>query len=416
MIAIPFVFFLYLFVKYYKKNGLYSISTGLLGIYTVFSFFAILIDLTDSYSGICPYVDISIESPILYCGLLYLVIHPFLNIRETEIISVSSVKEYTYIDVVVYLYLFVFIGMVLLTYQDLFRNLQLLVLNDNLKADFRFGREEVLSITGFSLYLYNRLRILSFGSLNLIFLMFYSMAYRNKSMKYYIALILGSLSSVYDGILHIDRSIVVYWGMVFIMCLLMFYRNLDGSNKKIIKYTFGIFGGILLAYVAFINILRFSSGDMNSDSYLISYLGQSYVNFCTFVQKLELPEYSTIHVFPVYNNIVNPGYHGEDWHMYIEWRTGIFIMCFSTFVGEFISNMGIWWTILWCVAFSFICRRLLYRENPGEIKLSQYYLLFALLCMPYLGVFASYYHVPAREYTALLFYLVLRFSESKSIV
>lgn len=414
MIAIPFVFFLYLFVKYYKKNGLYSISTGLLGIYTVLSFFAILIDLTDSYSRICPYIDISIESPILFCGLLYLVMHPFLNVRETDIISVTSVKKYTYIDALVYLYFFVFIGIVLLTYQDLFRNLQLLALNDNLKADFRFGREEVLSITGFKLYLYNRLRILSFGSLNLVFLLFYTLAYRKKSWKYYVALILGSLTSAYDGIVHIDRSTVVYWGMVFILCTLLFYKKLNDSNKTFIKYILGVFGGLLLVYVAFINIMRFSSGDMHSDNYFISYLGQSYINFCTFVQELELPEYSTIHVFPVLNNIVNHEYHSEDWQMFVEWKTGIFIMCFSTFVGEFISNMGIWWTILWCVVFSFICRRLLRREYSGEIKLSQYYLLFALLCMPYLGVFASYYHVPAREYTALLFYLVIRFSESKA--
>lgn len=393
---------------------MYSISTGLLGIYTVLSFFAIMIELTDSYSSICPYVDISIESPILYCGLLYLVIHPFLNVRETEIVSITSVRKYTYIDALVYLYFFVFIGIVLLTYQDLIRNIQLLMLNENLKSDLRFGREEVLSINGFRLYLYNRLRILSLGSLYLIFLMFYSMVYRNKSLKYYIALIIGSLSSVYDGILHIDRSCVVYWGMAFVMCLLMFYRNLNDINKRIIKYTLGFFGGLILAYVAFINILRFSSGDMESDSYLISYLGQSYINFCTFVQKLELPKYSTIHVFPIYNNIVNHGFLGEDWHMYVEEKTGIFIMCFSTFVGEFISNMGIGWTILWCLAFSFICKKLLHRRKTEEIKLSQYYLLFALLCMPYLGIFVSFYHVPAREYTALLFYIVIRLSESKA--
>ncbi|WP_373134256.1 O-antigen polymerase [Phocaeicola plebeius] len=415
MIAVPFIFFSFLFLKYKKKTGLKSIPTLLTGVYMTISFFAILIDRMNLYNSICPYVDIKIESAFLFCGLLYITILPFLKANDNKISKILPCTTTKWIDLLVYFYFYSLIIIILLTYQDLLRNIFLLGANENLKADFRFGREEVVHLNGVPLMIYQRLRFFSSSSLMLLFIFFYALAFWKKKTRYYILIFIGSLGCIYDAALHIDRSAIIYWMMFFVLCVCFFYRFLQEKQKKTIKVIGIITLGLILCYIIYINIARFSNLDISAEEYIISYLGQSYINFSLFIQELNLPSYTTIHVFPFTNHLVDPEFIGTDWYMYVQNKTGIFIMCFSTFIGEFISNMGLINTIIWCIAFSFICFRLLKRKQINEISSSQLFLLFALVCMPYLGIMASYYHVYAREIGALLFYFVFRISEHKKI-
>lgn len=413
MIAIPFFFFLILFVVYIKKNGFLCISTALLGIYVLISFFAIMIDYLDLYSNICPYIDINFGTSLLYCFMLWITMYPFLEVKDNKIQRISPMRSTKYLDRVVYFYFISFIIIIGLTYHDLIKNMVLLSVNDDLKADFRFGREEAVSLHGFSLYIYMRLRFFSISSLILLFYMFYSMAFLKKSKTFYAITFFSSMSCVYDSVLHIDRSAIVYWLMCFILCAFMFYRYLVKRQKKAIKYLGFSAVGIIVCYVVFINAARFANADVSGGDQIINYLGQSYINFAVFIQNLDLPKYTTIHVFPFLNHLIDPQYRGEDWHMYIQSRTGIFIMCFSTFIGEFISNMGCINTIIWCVCFSLLSKWLLFRSNASVIRPSQYFLMFALVCMPYLGIMGSYYHVYAREICTLFFYIIFRISEKR---
>lgn len=413
MIAVPFIFFGYLFFKYIKKTGLRSIPTLLTGVYMTISFFAILIDRMNLYSDICPYVDINIESALIFCGLLYITIVPFLKVNDNKISKIRPCTTTKWIDLLVYFYFYSFIIIVLLTYQDLLRNILLLGANENLKADFRFGREEVVHLNGVPLMIYQRLRFFSSSSLMLLFIFFYTLAFWKKKTRYYICIFIGSLGCIYDSVLNIDRSAVIYWMMFFILCACFFYRFLQEKQKKTIKILGLITLGLVLCYAIYINIARFSNVELSADEYIISYLGQSYINFSLFIQELNLPKYTTLHVFPFTTRLINPDLISTDWYMYIQNKTGIFIMCFSTFIGEFISDMGLINTIIWCIAFSFISFRLLKRKQINEITSSQLFLLFALVCMPYLGIMVSYYHIYAREIGALLFYIVFRVSEHK---
>lgn len=413
MIAVPFIFFCFLFLLYVKKAGFKSISTLLIGVYLTISFFAILIDRMNLYSNICPYVDIHIESALIFCGLLYITILPFLKAKDNKISKINPCTYTKWIDLLVYFYFYSLIIIILLTYQDLIRNIILLGANENLKADFRFGREEVLHLSGFPLMIYQRLRFFSSSSLMLLFVFFYALAFWKKKTKYYIIIFIGSLGCIYDSILYIDRSAIVYWMMFFILCAGFFYRFLQDKQKKIIKIVGLIALGLISCYVIYVNISRFSNHDISAGEFIISYLGQSYINFSLFIQELELPNYTSIHVFPFTNHLIYPEYRGEDWYLYVQNKTGIFIMCFSTFIGEFISNMGLFNTIIWCIAFSLISFHLLKRKNINEITSSQLFLLFALVCMPYLGILVSFYHIYAREIGALIFYIVFKFSERK---
>lgn len=413
MIAIPFFFFLVLFVHYVKKASIMSIPALLLGAYVTTSFFAILIDGMNLYSNICPKVDINFTSSVIYCTLLYITFIPFLKVKDNKIAEIRPVTTTKWIDLLVYFYCGSFFIIALLTYQDLIRNVMLLGVNENLKADFRFGREEAVHLSGVPLMIYQRLRFFSTSSLMLLFVFFYALAFWRKKVWYYVCIFIGSLGCIYDSILHIDRSSIVYWLMFFVLCACFFYRFLQDKQKKNIKLLGLVVAGLIVCYVLYINIARFSNTDNSAGGQLISYLGQSYINFSLFVQDLNLPSYSTIHVFPLTNRFIDPDFRGEDWHLYVQNKTGIFIMCFSTFIGEFISNMGLVNTVIWCLAFSLLCRRLLKRKTAKEISLSQLFLIFALVCMPYLGIMVSYYHVYARELGAILFYIVLKISERK---
>lgn len=413
MIAIPFVFFSILFFKYQKKAGLLSVPALLLGVYMLTSFFAILIDKMDLYTNICPYVDINIGTAILYCVLLYVTIVPFLKVNIHKVENIIPLKTTKWIDLLVYFYFFSFIIIILLTYNDLIRNILLLGVNEELKADFRFGIRKAISLSGFPLMVYNRLRFFSSSSLMLLFVLFYSLAFLKKKNWYNIIIFIGSLGCVYDAIIYIDRSIIIYWMMFFLLCICVFYRFLDKKKKRIINILGLIVTGLIVCYVIYVNIARFSNLDISAGDQIISYAGQSYINFSLFVQELDLPKYTTVHIFPYITHLIDPEFKAEDWHIYVQDKTGIFIMCFSTFIGEFISNVGVFNTVLWCICFYIISTYLLRRKREDEISASQLFLVCILLCMPYLGIMASYYHMYSRELGALIFYFVFRISSNK---
>lgn len=412
MIAIPFVYFFCWLTYIYRKRGLFSVSTLLIGMYALISLGSILIDWSNAYSSICPKVDIEFYSPIVYCGLLTLCFFPFVNFRDDRIRSIRPCKKTYIINLIVYFYFVLFVVFFILTYKDLVRNIGLIQINENLKADFRFGREDVVSLTGISKVLYDKIRLFTSSSMFLLFFFFYSLCFLRRKWWFYLMILLGSCSCIVDSLLHLDRSAIMYWFMEFLLFGVFFRKFMPEKIKHRIYLILIVLLILGSGYFIYINIARFSNTEIDSDSQMISYIGQSYINFCNFLQNLNLNEHSFVNTLPFINHIIYPNFTGEDWYGLVQLRTGINIMVFSTFLGDIMSGIGFGGVFVYAIIFSIISKLVIQKNSPKIITPHHLFMYFILLDTAYLGLFTTFYHIYAREICAIFLYLILRYADS----
>lgn len=409
MIAIPFIYFLFFFIYVVKRKTIKSLVSVVLLLYTITSLGAILIDFFNAYGGSCPETKINFTPTILYCSLITLILIPFLQAKDEKIQHISIIKNTFFIDIMVYIYFGIFLFMILFLTPDIIRNMTLANIDENIKADFRFGNINYLTVGGWELSIAKRCMQLSTGSLNLLFIFFYSICFLKKKLLYNLMILLGSLTTCISSLITLDRSRIVYWLMVFILCTAFFYRFMNQKTKSVIIKAGIIFLSMGVIYIVIMNILRFGNrSDMDTNYFLLSYLGQSFINFCNFYEHLFLSEYSIHAAFPIIYHWFGEGSSSiaANWFEVIQARSGIFIMCFSTFLGEFLSTIGLFNTILWCLGCYISLKILLRRKTLQSISFFKLHLMFVLINIPYLGIFAHFYHEYTLNICTIIFLII----------
>lgn len=415
MLYIPAIFFFILFLYAKKRNGFMNTGTILPLLYCIISIGAILIDAVDAYGHICPKVDIRSESAFLYCGLLFITMIPFVNNSENKIQKVQILKKTFFIDIIVYFYFALFIVLIALIYNDIIRNLTMLAINDNMKADIAYGNVEYTTLTGWKFNIAQKLRWLSAGSMNVIFIFFYSVCFLKKKKMFYVAAIVGSLSVCISSLLTLDRSKFMYWMLTFILNFVFFYRYMGKNVKKRLMAVGSTVASAILIYVAIINIMRFTDSTDNGANYhLLSYMGQSYLNFCTFNQDFKLDNmFTTMDVMPLYNAL-SGGMNSLDWYSLTESKSGVFTMCFATFAGMLLIEIGLPLTILWCVVYNRISAWVVKRKKESEITFFRAYLYMTVINAIYLGIFIYYYHEIWLNLTTTLIMIAAYFASKNN--
>ncbi len=409
MLYIPFVYFSAFLYYTIKKCGLISMPTLLVFVYVLTSFASILIDVTDAYARNCEKIEITLFPTIVYCGLLTLSIYPFLKIKDKIIQEFSMVQKTWILDWIVYVYFFIFVLMVIILTPDLLRNWALASISENLKADFRFGGEKSITVTGWRLFIANRCVLFSFGALNIIPIFFYNLCFRNKKKIFHFITIIGSMTILFTSILNQDRSRIVYWMMLFTLCFVFFYKFMDDTLKLKMKKVFVVLFGIGVAYVVIMNIRRFSSDyndSMESFKHIVNYAGQSFINFCHFFEKINIEKINITAGFPLTSYLLDINYDSLDWYDYVENKTGFYAVVFSTFIGELISYMGIPLTLFWIAIFYVIAKKCVRIENMKSISFYRFQVIFTLICVPYLGIFGHYYHAFITEFFSIIFLIL----------
>lgn len=415
MLYIPAIFFFILFLYAKKRNGFMNTGTILPLLYCIISVGAILIDVVDAYGHICPRVDIKPGSAFLYCGLLFITMIPFINNSENKIQKVQILKKTFFMDIIVYFYFALFIVLIAMIYNDIIRNLTMLAINDNMKADIAYGNVEYTTLTGWKFNIAQKLRWLSAGSMNVIFIFFYSVCFLKKKKMFYVAAIVGSLSVCISSLLTLDRSRFMYWMLTFILNFVFFYRYMGKNVKKRMMAVGGTVASAILVYVAIINIMRFTDSTDNGANYhLLSYMGQSYLNFCTFNQDFKLDNmFTTMDVMPLYNAI-SGGMNSLDWYSLTESKSGVFTMCFATFAGMLLIEIGLPLTILWCVVYNRISVWVVRRKKESEITFFRAYLYMTVINAIYLGIFGYYYHEIWLNLTTTLIMIAAYFASKNN--
>ena len=364
-----------------KKCGKISMASLLVFVYVLISFFCILLDVTDAYQRNCEKIEINLLPTITYCGLLTLTIYPFLKINDRNVKEFKLVQNPKVLDWIVYIYAVMFFVMVILLTPDLLRNWALAEINDNLKAEIRFGGEKAITVTGWKLWVANRCVLLSFGSLNIIPILFYNLCFRKKKLCFHIITIMGSMTLLFTSVLNQDRSRIVYWMMLFSLCYAFFHKYMDSSLKTRMKKIFVAMFGIVVAYV---------------------------------FEDIDLSKINITAGFPITSYLLGINIDSADWYDYVENSTGFYAVVFSTFLGELISYMGIPLTLLWVFFFYIISMKCVHLNNKYSMTFCKFQVIFTLICVPYLGIFVHYFHAFITEFLSIVFIILAYFASHKT--
>lgn len=392
MIAIPFIYFGLLFIWSINRNGFFCIGTYILLLYTFISFMSILLDMNDYYMPFtCHDLPISPFASILYCILLTICMAPFIFHKPPVIIPFSSYKAEKVLDILTYFYFSIFLIILLVS---LTRIQQILTSNSLAEIRGEQYRGESVSfynhLSGLPRYICALCSIFA-PSGNLMTLIFmYNIAFRHKGILFNVLTLLGSFSQLLIAINIVDRSNFAYWFILIGLGMSIFYPYFSKKTKFGSLIFITVIAGVLISYIVAVTDARFSMRADGSIGGVINYLGQSYINFCHFIDYIE-PANSLCELFPMLTNII-----GGDTYFTVAERVysnnnGIFgITVFSTFLGLIYSVSGA--LILACfVIFYNRISAYFINKTPRFIELSDLIRNWALSLVLVLGLFGYFY-------------------------
>jgi oligosaccharide repeat unit polymerase len=411
MIAVPFVYFSLLLIYVILKNG-YNLGAYLISVYVISSFFSILIDINDLRSFNTQFYNISIDGAFLYCLLLTIVIYPFCKLDFRKVNSINIVKPKLFNGVV---YLF-FVSFIILLLSSL--NSVVNILSGDMKElrNMVSSGESIVDHTPLGIVSVFVNLVCNFSLIMLLFY-FYSICFLKRSKKFNLMILTSSLSIIIIGILGVDRSKTIYWLLTYGAMNVMFWKYMNVAQKRNIKLFSVVVFASLLSYVLAMTLARFGDRDTGAEGGIISYAGQSYINFCMFYDNVKYPDYTLQRIFPLfYNLFIDNGIeHTQQLNMDVYVKTGIEVSVFATFLGDILVVSGLLITVIYCIVISFITVNTI-SVMKKNIYFHDLLICFLLLLIPLLGIFSHFYNHSYRSMIIiplLLYALYMKLESTK---
>ena len=412
MITIPFIYFSILLFLIIHKNKAFDVSAAIVAIFVISSFFSILIDVFNLYSDTVPETEIHILPTVSYCFFHSLLIYPFYRWKSYKINKIILLqKNRKLFDYFVYFYFGIFVILLLLYYKDIVFRLFF--------GDFSQLRKEMQKgilltsqyhFSGFKKIISIFVGVFAEGSLIMIMFYFYSITFLRKSKSFNLLILLGSLSVIVIGIIGLDRSKTFYYILVFYLMFIFFKPYMNKRQQVQVMRVIIIFGSLILTYFMAVTISRFGSRYTGTQGGIISYAGQSFINFCNFFDNLHIEKYSFKRVFPLFHHIFSGNKYEYD-----NYYSGINVGVFATYLGMFILEIGKVGAILFSLIFYFISRIFLKRKRLNYIAFYQMIIFFILVLVPLLGFISYYYTNFSRSICAITFILLSVFFKYKKV-
>ncbi len=404
MIAVPFIYFSLLLLYIVKTKKTFDISAYLVCLYLVSGFFSILIDTNNLRSFDTKNYEIGIVPTFLYCFLLTLTIWPFYRFRSEKVVSINLNKPKLFTQIV-YFYFACFLLIIISSYQTVFQ-----ILNGDLgelRVALSKGDADLDITAGSGVFKPFFMVANIFGGFSIIMLLFYfySICFLNRTKWFNTMILVSSMSIIIIGILGIDRSKTVYWIITYGLMLILFWHYMAKKQRRKIFKVSGAVIGLALSYILAITLSRFGERDSGAEGGIISYAGQSFINFCFFFDKVDYREFSLQRIFPLfYKLFVDNGIEGSsDLNADISLKTGKSIAVFATFIGDIMVASGKLAIIAYCFIYSLIARKLINYRRKSELYFHQILVLVCLITVPLFGTFVYFYASFSRMIPLLFF-------------
>lgn len=416
MIAVPFIYFSTLLLFIYRKNKRFDVSAYLVMLYVITSFFAILIDLLDLYGHGAPKPDINLLPTITYCFFLSITIYPFYRFKSSKIEEILPVKNKKLFNYTIYLFFGGFILMVIFFAQDIWFRITYGNFLE-LRQDIRSGELEAgIGGSGKLMGLIQViLNIIAAGSPVMLMFYFYSITFLNKSKLFNSIILLSSFTFILQGIIGIDRSRIMYYTLIFGLMFVLFKPYLKKQHLRKIYKIILVYGTLIFLYFIAVTISRFGYRDTGTIGGIISYAGQPFINYVYFFENLNIPEVSYHRVFPLFYRLFmnTEGLTMFEWASEIQFRTGIRILVFSTFIGDLSTSIGKTGSLVFSLIYSIVATYSLKRKQFSKISFSQLIHFYVLVLIPLLGIFVYFYASYTRVLSLIFLLLVSIFLKYK---
>lgn len=392
MIALPLIYFSIWLVRSYKKNGV-SIGTYIILLFVITSFFSVMIDMNDFYvSHSCPKVELGVFAPLLYIVLISLCIYPFYKMGK---LNIQREIPKNIEKVLVRITLFYF-GIFLLVLSVSFTRINEILLTESIVTvrNAQYTGDAV----SFYDYLHGPLRymcalcsILSQSSLGMLLVFGYLMAFSRRSGIFGMLALVSSMTPLLISINIADRSQYFYWIVLAGLSVVLFYPYFSSERKRVLYIFMGSIVALIITYFMTVTVARFGERDTGTEGGLITYAGQSYINFCRFINKLET--INSIRLFtPTINTFVLHGGNYFELVSIVERlnaRTPIGV--FPTFLGIIYSVCGPFVLILFLIVYCIISNNFLRKYKYRVLNISHLFKLWALSAIPSVGIITYIY-------------------------
>ncbi|MGI6346853.1 MAG: O-antigen polymerase [Limisphaerales bacterium] len=394
---IPFIYFLL-----NKK----LLSSSIIFIYLLSSFFSLILYLNDSES----YKNLNVLGFFIFYFLLFSSLLPIFAFNENKISEIKNIKI-KYLNIVCVFLIIINIPSLVDIIYGVINNLKMLSFNYSFFSDkYIENRIDSLSKTSQG---YNYLSIFrNITSHICLFILFYLFTLPKKNRYIVILLIFISFSFILQVFVGGHRSNFFVTLFNIVILYIIFRRYYDLKIKRIVNLflTFMIFVSVLLVLI--VTASRFSQNrDINPQDSVISYAGQSTLNFNKYIFVNTVNQYGD-GTAPIFRRILglessSSLYERQDrWGASMEIKQG----AFYTFIGDIWFDFGPLISIIILIIIPLFIRFLTLESYLIPLhKLFALYMWASICCS---GVFYFTYKTIGGNLiliSSILFYLLLYF-------
>ncbi len=413
MVFIPVIYFFALFVFHLYRERSLGLGGLLLVLYGVSALLSIFLYQVEFLRYID--VEIKLSSCLVYCGVLTLYFLPFMLFGQGQPppkVLLPNMKIFMWVSI--FLIAVNLLAVVLVIKATVF------VLGYDPKALRETGVRGVYALSTLeSLGTWLLGHFSDFYLLLLVFF-FYSRTYLKNSFWFNLLLLLSSMATIVNGFLSGGRTQLIYWLLAFIACFLYFKKDMQPRDKRRLTLGAIIIVGLMVVYMTVVTIARFNNIFSDATDYaeafsLLDYSGQSFLNFNDFFTNFDEQRYTFARIFPFLH----------DWFAIDNFDLAVYkrsikmdIGVFSTFLGDFYIDLGIWGIIIYTIIYLAIYIFSQVSKIHQSKKIQHIIMLFLLYQVPLNGVFYySLYNKTASIAVigGLIIALLFRFSEQEEM-
>lgn len=416
MIAIPFIYFLFLAINLMKRTKRMEIGAVIALMFSIMGLFSILMvqqgDVTPAMRD-----SMSLFPTIVYCLLLTIVLIPFFVYPNSKIQEIRPLKNERFLIILSWVAIIWFVFTIYFS----FSHFKSIISGDMLQLRTEIYKGEFENSWFSSVPAPLRILMVPLSFVfgcpwTLIFLGFFSRYIQKLPGKYSLFFIIASLSGPWGAMLSVDRSAVTYWIIAFAMIFLFFSKFMSKGEMKKMGIVMVVLIALLGVYLLINTVSRFAGGDFSdmseSNSSVVSYLGQSYPEFCYFLENFECDWKTLGLIFPFTNKYLFGGITGGvPIQTQIEKLTPFTVGVFYTFMGQILISAGRIVMVLYCFIHSFLSSKLISpcRNRRVSSLTAYYYILMSSVL--FLGLFVHYYSKPTLTASVIINIFLIRYME-----
>jgi len=405
MVAIPFIYFTLLTAYWWKKHQCFDLCVFMSILYAVTSFLAICIvvfDILDAGGILFDAWDLELNilPTVVYCAVLTIGMLPFSMIYKKELETISTPNPRVMLIFSCFLIGVSFLNFYLVADStlDILQG-DLAAVRDahmeGLESPAQLKAETMPFIIKF-IYYFNYSTILA------VPLFFYYLCFEKRPWWFKALLLFASLSMPIAGVQSVDRTEPVFYGMMFLSCLILFYKHLSIKTKRIIYIITIPLSLILLIYVTAVSEARFGEREGGATTGAVQYAGQGYLNFCFFWENGKRDIIAAEREFPLLHHYLLHIDNNDERRNERTGQQGFWMSVFATYLGDVLLDLSPIGMFIWLLFFFIITTVIIKRPHRTSMSLGEFLAIFVLSAIPIFGVFYYRYMYYMATYMILL--------------